>query len=143
MSQLDPNMDLDSAVPKESKYLQKDDVGEAGQDLTIAQLTRENVSPQGEELKTVIHWTDNRYKPLILNQTNKNRLKALTKGSKIADIIGVTVNVYNDPMVEFGGNITGGLRIRQATRTAEAELQQQHTAQQAIDDAGPDDSIPF
>ena len=130
--ELDKNMSLDEAVPTESKYLQKDDVGEAGKDLTIAQLTRENVSPQGQELKTVVHWTDTNYKPLILNVTNRNRLKAVSNGAKVADIIGTTVNVYNDPMVEFGGQITGGIRIRKASTPATT-----------AHNNAPDDSIPF
>jgi hypothetical protein len=112
MTTIDPNMDIDSAVPKESNYLTKDDVGLTGKNLTIASFTRENVAPQGEEIKTVIHWTSSD-KPLIVNQTNKNRLKSICKGTKVADFIGQTVNVYNDPYVEFGGNVTGGIRIRE------------------------------
>ena len=129
---LDPNMPLDSAVPSQSNYLQKSDVGETGVDLTIKALDRDQVDEKDpNSVKTVIHWVQPNYKPLVLNKTNKNRLTVILKATTVGDLIGKTVNVYNDPMVEFGGEITGGIRIRAAAEAAPAET------------APPDDSIPF
>lgn len=129
---LDPNMPLDSAVPSQSNYLQKSDVGETGVDLTIKALDRDQVDEKDpNSVKTVIHWVQPNYKPLVLNKTNKNRLTVILKATTVGDLIGKTVNVYNDPMVEFGGEITGGIRIRTAADPALTET------------APPDDSIPF
>jgi len=123
-------MPLDAAVPSQSKYLDKNDVGEGGKNLTIKTLDRVQVDDKDpNSVKTVIHWTQDA-KPMVLNKTNKNRLSVILKATTVGDIIGKTVNVFNDPMVEFGGEITGGIRIRQA----------------AADDApaaSPNDEIPF
>ena len=129
---LDPNMPLDSAVPSQSNYLQKSDVGETGVDLTIKALDRDQVDEKDpNSVKTVIHWVQPNYKPLVLNKTNKNRLTVILKATTVGDLIGKTVNVYNDPMVEFGGEITGGIRIRAAADPALTET------------APPEDSVPF
>jgi len=129
---LDPNMPLDSAVPSQSNYLQKSDVGETGADLTIKALDRVQVDEKDpNSVKTVIHWVQRSYKPLVLNKTNKNRLTVILKATTVGDLIGKTVNVFNDEMVEFGGEITGGIRIRTAADPALTET------------APPDDSIPF
>jgi len=124
MSTLDPNLSFDEAVPTESNYLKKEDVGEGGKNLTIFEFKRLDVSPNNAgEMKTVLFFKEN-YKPMILNKTNANRLVAIN-GSKLMDSIGQVVNVFNDPMIEFGGNITGGIRIRKVV------------------DKGPEDEVPF
>jgi len=52
------------------------------------------------------------YKPMVLNKTNKNRIKHFLNATTAEEVIGKTVNVYNDPDIEYGGEIVGGLRIR-------------------------------
>ena len=108
--EINDNMSLDEAVPSESKYLAKSDVGEAGKNLKIADLTRADMN-DGER-KTILHWTDSTVKPMVLNKTNKNRLAMVLQAGTVGELKGKTVNVFNDPMIEFGGKITGGLRIR-------------------------------
>lgn len=119
------DMPLDQAVPKESKYLTKDEVGEVGKNLTINNLTREEMDTDNNksEVKTVLHFTEG--KPMVLNQTNKELLKVVLKANTVGDLMGKTVNVFNDPTVSFGGRVTGGLRIRAAV------------------DKPPEDNIPF
>ena len=119
------DMPLDQAVPKESEYLTKDEVGEVGKNLTINNLTREEMDTDNNksEVKTVLHFTEG--KPMVLNQTNKELLKVVLKANTVGDLMGKTVNVFNDPTVSFGGRVTGGLRIRAAV------------------DKPPEDNIPF
>jgi len=106
-------MDLDTLVPSESKYLAKEDVGIPGVNLTIAKFTRETVG-QGNDAgeKAVLWFKENDYKPMVLNKTNKNRIKHFLGATTAEEVIGKQVNVYNDPDIEYGGEITGGLRIR-------------------------------
>jgi hypothetical protein len=114
MTDLDPNMSLDAAVPKQSDYLAKEDVGEAGQNLTIAGFASENLAKDGKppEVKTILKFVEE-VKPMVLNNTNKNRLKASYPGLvTIGEFKGKQINVFHDPMVDFGGEIVGGIRLR-------------------------------
>jgi flagellar hook assembly protein FlgD len=108
-------MDLDSLVTSNSKYMKKEDVPESGVDLTIKHFTKEVVkTDDGEEQKAAVHWVEDGYKPLLLNQTNVARIKAAT-GEKTVDAVkGKRIKVYNDAFVEFGGRIVGGVRIKKA-----------------------------
>ena len=105
-------MDLDALVPSTSKYLAKEDVGD-GMNLTIASFTNEMVG-QGADAdnRAVIHWQED-VKPMILNKTNKNRIKRILQATTAEQVIGKRINAYNDPDVEYGGEMIGGLRLRQ------------------------------
>ena len=106
-------MDLDELVPSTSKYLAKEDVGLAGKNLTISGFKRETVGRGVEaEDRAIMAFSEEDVKPMVLNKTNKNRLKHYLGSSTSEGVIGKVVNVYNDPDVEFGGEIVGGLRIR-------------------------------
>ena len=110
------SLSFDKLVPSESTYLAKDDVGEDGVDLTIRGFKKETVKGDtGDEHKIVLYFAEPDYKPMILNKTNSNRLAIATGVATAGDARGKKVNVYCDPMVEFGGKIVGGLRIRKAT----------------------------
>lgn len=127
-------MDLDELVKSNSKYLQKEDVGTSGRNLTIRGFKRVVVEADGEEEeKVAMFFTDDNLKPMLLNVTNKNRLKIATGAKTTDDVKGKTINVYNDPYVEFGGKVVGGLRIREA----------QAGAPPAPPAADPNDDIPF
>lgn len=109
------SMSFGELVPSKSKYLSKDDVGEDGVDLTIRGFKREVVEgDNGDEDKTVLYFVEPGYKPMILNKTNSNRLGIATGVATAGEARGKVVNVFNDPFVEFGGKVTGGLRIRKA-----------------------------
>ena len=110
------SLSFDKLVPSESTYLAKDDVGEDGVDLTIRGFKRETVKGDtGDEHKIVLYFAETGFKPMILNKTNSNRLAIATGVATAGEARGKKVNVYCDPMVEFGGKIVGGLRIRKAT----------------------------
>ena len=140
MNEINPNMSLDEAVPGESKYLAKHDVGEPGVNLKIASLTRVDMD---DTRKTVMSWTDAKYKPMVLNKTNKNRLQMVLGADTVGELIGRTVNVYNDPLIEYAGKITGGIRIRaaQGATTGNAPAGGTMPAAEAI--AKFDDDVPF
>ena len=129
----DDNTPLGDLVPSESKYLAKEDVGEEGKNLTISGFSRETLGqgPDAED-KTIMHFAED-VKPLVLNKTNLNRLAVITKARNAGEAKGKTVNVYNDPMIEYAGKITGGIRLRPA---AQAEAEPAKSEQF-------DDSIPF
>jgi len=118
-------MNLDELIKSKSDYLKKEDVGEDGVNLTIKGFKKVQVEgDNGEEEKIAMFFAEENYKPLLLNITNKNRLKIATGQDTVEGVKGKVINVYNDPYVEFGGKITGGVRIRAAvggTKSPELE----------------------
>ena len=109
------DLSFDNLVPSKSKYLAKEDVGEAGLDLTIRGFKREVVEgDNGDEDKIVLYFAEPNVKPMILNRTNSSRIAVATGCKTAGETRGKVVNVFNDPYVEFGGKIVGGLRIRKA-----------------------------
>ena len=59
-----------------------------------------------------IAYFEENIKPLCLNAGNAKTLKQLSGGSAfVEDWGGITVQLYIDPSVSFGGEITGGVRI--------------------------------
>lgn len=82
--------------------------------VTIKEIKREAVKGQrGTEVKTIATFTSN-VKPWIVNKGNAKRLVALF-GDDSDGWIGKSIEIYTDPTVEFGGEITGGLRLRAPT----------------------------
>jgi len=107
-------MDLDKLVPSESKYLAKEDAGTEGLNLTIKGFKRETVgSGKDADERAVIYFEED-VKPMVLNKTNKNRIKHYLGVSTSEEAAGKVINAYNDPDVEYGGEIIGGLRLRGA-----------------------------
>ena len=112
------DISLDSLVPTQSEYLTKDDVGETGINLTIAGFKMATVG-KGEQAdeRCIMGFVED-YKPMVVNRTNMNRIKHVTGAETTGQARGKRINVFNDPMVEFGGKLTGGVRIRPATDSA-------------------------
>ena len=99
---------------KNSSFLTKDDVGRAGVNLVIKNVIMDSVGMPGqEETKPTIIWVDDRYKPMVLNQTNLAILSTMYPADDTDEWIGKAVNVYEDPLVQFAGKIVGGLRLRE------------------------------
>jgi len=94
-----------------SKYLGKGDVPQPLV-LTIASLGIEKFDDSGQ--KPFINWMEP-IKPMLLNKVNRNRLMAITGQSESAHMIGMKVEVFNDPMIEMQGELVGGLRLRPVT----------------------------
>lgn len=100
-------------VPTKSTYLKKDDVGEDGVILTIKGFTQETIEgDHGDEIKVVMHFVEEGYKPMVLNSTNAAVLGKITGAATAGEARGKQIVVYDDPSVSFGGKVTGGLRIK-------------------------------
>ena len=95
----------------ESKYLKQADVdGEVV--VTVQSITKVNVARDDEDAD--YKWTIKFHefaKPMVANPTNLKRL-AKYLGDDSDDWIGNSVVVFVDPDIEFGGKVTGGLRIK-------------------------------
>ena len=107
------SLSFDELVPSNSKYLQKQDVGEDGLILTIkgfsyADVNDDNGNP---EQKVVMHFAED-VKPMILNRTNSSLIPVATGARNAGEARGKKIVVFNDPTIAFGGKITGGLRIK-------------------------------
>ncbi len=105
---------------KESKYLKKEDVM-PDKLVTIRSISQENLAmnDQPEELKYVMFFNENlaadgSNKPIVLNWTNIQLCAQATGSEDTDEWPGKQVVLYNDPNVSFGGNLTGGIRIRAA-----------------------------
>jgi hypothetical protein len=126
---------IDDLVPSKSNFLTKEDVGEAGVNLTIKSFSQQEVGMEGaaKELKAIIEWQQADYKPMVLNKENASRLKMICKTADTDAMIGRTVNVYCDPYVKFGNEMKGGIRIRpveHAQYQAQQPQRPQRVAQQ-------------
>lgn len=118
----------------ESKYLKKEDV-ESDKLVTIVSYDKVDLSRDNEPTK--IRWVLNFKeldKPLVLNKTNGNRIAKITGQSDFDDWIGERIVLYNDEMVEFGGKLVGGIRVRAPKRQNKLTPTQQ---QQYDEAAGP------
>lgn len=142
---------IDDLVPSKSNFLKKEDVSEAGKNLTIASFANMEVGMDGsKETKFCIVWQQQDYKPMIVNRENANRLKVIFKTDDVTKMVGKTICVYSDPMVGFGGKIVGGLRLRPAATTAQrSKAAPAPAAEDPNDDLPPadsyeeDSSVPF
>ena len=94
----------------ESKYLKQADV-DGDVVVTVQSVTKVNVARDDEEAD--YKWTVKFHefsKPFVANPTNLKRLGKYL-GDDSDDWIGNSVVLYVDPDIEFGGKVTGGLRI--------------------------------
>ena len=130
----------------ESKYLKQSDVdGEIP--VTVKGVKKVNVARDDEDPE--YRWTVQFHefaKPMVLNVTNLKRLaKAL--GDDTDGWIGNQVVLYVDPDIEYGGNVVGGLRIRQMRASAPVAKARAALSDDAVNrklaDAAPDNDIPF
>lgn len=138
-------MKIDDMTPTQSQFLKKEDVGEAGVNLTIKGFEQTMVG-QGDDAETkwVIVWTNPDYKPMVLNKENGSRLKMVCKSDDTDQMIGRTVNAYNDPYVAFGGKVVGGIRLRAPQGPAQPANPPQDMGQPTPPiDAYGDDDVPY
>ena len=92
-------------------FITKNDVTTTGTNIKIAGITQEKVG-QEQEPKFALWFMGDQLKPLVLNKTNINILRALY-GDDSDNWVHKDINVYNDPTVGYSGQITGGVRLRQ------------------------------
>lgn len=97
---------------KDSKFLTKEDCGPRGLQVTITGWAEEDVSmeTQPTKMKYVLHFKE-LAKPLVLNNTNGQRIALLTGKDDFDDWTGHQITLFNDPTVEFGGKLVGGIRV--------------------------------
>lgn len=133
---------IDELVPTKSSFLTKDDVGLAGKNLTIGGFEQQEVGTENEkELKYVVVWQQADWKAMVLNKENANRLKIICKTDDTDKMIGVTINVYHDEMVSFGGRVVGGIRVRPVPGAKpQQKAAQRPAARPAPED--PNDELP-
>jgi len=109
--QLDRNLNMKSSELSNSRFLKQEDI-DGDVSATIDRVVKENVAVPGkpETKKGVIYFAE-LAKPMVLNATNRKRLER-AYGYETDDWLGRKVIVYVDPEVDFGGEVTGGLRLR-------------------------------
>ena len=106
-------MNFNMAEAVSGEYMTKNDVTTTGMTATIAGITQEKVGQEQED-KYALHFTGGFLKPMVLNKTNINILRALY-GDNSDGWVGKQINVFNDPTISYGGQITGGVRLRMVT----------------------------
>ena len=90
------------------KFLHKDDIPNPTV-LTIAGHSETDID---SEMRLVVHFVEQGYKPCLLNKTNTRTLINLF-GQTVESWYGKRAEFFNDTSVQFQGQI-GGIRIRQA-----------------------------
>jgi len=104
------NFDMNQVLA--SRWMAKEDVPEgSGVDLIMRHVTQEVVGDDQVD-KFALHFHGS-YKPLLLNKTNTRVLVALFGGDS-GQWANKPINVYSDPLVGYGGKLTGGVRLRAA-----------------------------
>jgi hypothetical protein len=116
---------------KQSKFLKKEDVV-PDKVVTIKAYKTVDVSLQSQppDEKYALYFNELE-KPLVLNQTNGKRIAKIVGSDEFDDWIGKVVVLYNDEMIEFQGEIVGGIRVKAVRQQEESPPQQQ------------EDDIPF
>lgn len=97
---------------------------EDGKDIVVTIKSVGNEVVTGEngrkEECTVCHFYED-VKPLILNVTNMKTITKLLGTPFVEEWAGHKIQIYVDPKVKFGHEITGGLRIRKKLPSAQPE----------------------
>lgn len=96
---------------KDSNYLTKEDC-EPALKVTVTHCTEENVAManQPARMKFVLYFKE-QAKGMVLNLTNFQRIVSLSGKQDTDDWEGVQVTLFNDPTVDFGGKLVGGIRV--------------------------------
>ena len=83
--------------------------------MIIKKVIQEEVPDQTGKKKLVnlAYFTDDKIKPMILNQTNCKIIQGFSKDNSpyINDWVNIPVNIYIDYKIRVGNQITDGLRI--------------------------------
>ena len=95
-----------------SRYMSKGDLDGGPVQLTISNILVETVSDgNADEDKHVMHFQNDKAKPLILNVTNGTTCFEAW-GNNENDWAGHVVELYVDPGVTWAGKRVGGIRLR-------------------------------
>ncbi len=131
----------------ESKYITKADIGN-GVNITITgQPVKRNMASEGEkpDWKLIISSAEFE-KDFVGNVTNCKIIAAILNDEESDNWAGNKVQLYFDPTVGFGNKITGGIRVREAVVSGNAQsppatqpVAQQPAPVQEVDDT----DVPF
>jgi len=99
---------------KNSRFLTQHDVGEDGRVVTVQSVDQQNVAPENQprELKWVMHFEEEWAKPLVLNRVNTELAAKILKSDDTDDWAGKQLVAYQDPTINYGGKVIGGIRLR-------------------------------
>ena len=122
----------------ESKYLKQADFPDP-LIVTVKGVKHINIAKEGDqpEYKWAIRYAEFG-RPMLLNSTNIKALEKACGSSDTDEWTGKEVIVYNDENVSFGGQITGGLRIRKHQEAPKKKEQKKDAPREDFED-----SIPF
>ena len=97
---------------KQSKFLTKHEVNPPVL-VTIGGYEQFNVAVQGAEpeMKWALKFHELE-KPMVLNSTNGQLIAKMTGSEDFDGWIGKQIVLYDDPTINFGGKVTGGIRVR-------------------------------
>ncbi len=134
----------------QSRFLKKEDIGEATPNVTIESVSWDEIGDEKEK-KPVIYFVG-KTKGLVCNKTMQDELTDLFGDPPALSeddahltrwLKGNTVQLYVDHKVKFAGKRVGGLRLRgvKSIDTPEAEEPPPHEHQE--EPPLPDDEIPF
>lgn len=99
---------------KNSRFLTQHDVGEDGRVVTVESVDQQNVAPENQpkELKWVMHFEEEWAKPLVLNRVNTELAAKVLKNDDTDHWVGKQLVAYQDPTINYGGKVIGGIRLR-------------------------------
>jgi len=147
---------------KQSRFLTQRDVDPPVL-VTIKSYEQMNVARQTAEpdMRYILYFQE-LDKPMTLNSTNGQLIRAITGSNPLADDefdewIGKKIVLYREPNVSFGGEVTGGIRCRAIRHQAQPdapeptkEVAKPQTAQGGRpnpdydpDYVPPNDDVPF
>lgn len=106
------------ALISTGKYLKREDVTEEGTAHKIVSCSQQQLLMGDGQSETKWVLTLGELKPLILNSTNIRRCVAAFGTQETDEWIGRSIIVYDDPEIEFGGKIVGGVRLRAVPKKA-------------------------
>lgn len=132
---------------KSSKYLKKEDCGDDGILVTIADLKQENVAPDNkpEELKWILYF-DGNFKPMVLNGTNTKLIEKALGSDETDDWIDKAIVLFSDENVEYMGEVVGGVRCDvRRTKAYHAKMEKTPVGKTPKSEPPPafDEEVPF
>lgn len=129
---------------KDSNYLTKEDC-EPAIKVTVSHCAEEDVSManQPAKMKYVVYFKE-QSKGMVLNLTNFQRIVSLCSKDDTDDWQGVQFTLYNDPTVDFGGKLVGGIRVWVPQQTPPDVQQVNKATEYRGDDPPPpsDNDVP-
>ncbi len=111
------NTPLDDAVPRKSNYVTKEDC-DPPIIVQIAYLANNEIKTDNDRIENrAVLYFHGDTKPLILNPTNRDILKAILHVQTSGELKNKQIVLYNDLSVVYQGRV-GGIRIRSAEQQA-------------------------